>query len=405
MFLNELAERRVVVIFCGRFQPFHRGHAIVYNNLVSTYGRNNVYIGTSGKVDPPKSPFKLSDRIYFMNLMGIPSDRILQLSNNYNPAVAAQALGIQDLSNTVMIFPVSQKDVDEKPSLFARGTNKDGSPAKLQPLPDDLSRVESADKHAYIQVVNVEPFEILGQSITGATSIRDLYSKADQAQRQQIIKDLYGKYTHEAEKIMNDNLLPAAAVEPAPLPNKTKLQKVAVPKEPVAESVVYEVGRFKDGYWIPLKQHATPTQAEFHAKNIKKKYPSIEVGIKTQDGQVNLVGLKEEAAGVGVIANKKQASDPRYKTSLTKDVRPGQIKKSLKAFNLAEEDLAWVRARLGESAVNALAARHIEYINQDIADIKQRISTEKLPADYVEKLKQKIANLEQERAKLAFNPA
>jgi hypothetical protein len=45
----------------------------------------------------------------------------------------------------------------------------------------------------------------------------------------------------------------------------------------------------------------------------------------------------EEAAGVGVIASKKQAKDPRYSMSLTKDVRPGQIKKNLKAFNLAEE--------------------------------------------------------------------
>lgn len=42
----------------------------------------------------------------------------------------------------------------------------------------------------------------------------------------------------------------------------------------------------------------------------------------------------EEAAGVGVIASKKQARDPRYSMSLTKDVRPGQIKKNLDAFSL-----------------------------------------------------------------------
>lgn len=399
MFLNELAERRVVVIFCGRFQPFHRGHAIVYNNLVSTYGRNNVYIGTSGKVDPPKSPFKLSDRIYFMNLMGIPSDRILQLSNNYNPAVAAQALGIQDLSNTVMIFPVSQKDVDEKPSLFARGTNKDGSPAKLQPLPDDLSRVESADKHAYIQVVNVEPFEILGQSITGATSIRDLYSKADQAQRQQIIKDLYGKYTHEAEKIMNDNLLPAVDVAPAPLPNKTKLQKVTVPKEePVAEAV---------SHFVPSKPNSEHGYYKLLAYRYKKNPGSLSAKEKQElhDFVNRLKTVKEEAAGVGVVAkNKKQARDPRYSTSMTADVGPGTPGKNLRAFNLAEEDIAWARNRLSESEFENMILAHIKYIGQDIDAIKERIATEKLPSDYVAKLKQKIADLEAERAKLMFDP-
>ena len=48
--------------------------------------------------------------------------------------------------------------------------------------------------------------------------------------------------------------------------------------------------------------------------------------------------IRKEEAGVGVIASKKQAKDPRYSTSLTKDVRPGQIEKSLKAFKLAEKD-------------------------------------------------------------------
>lgn len=49
------------------------------------------------------------------------------------------------------------------------------------------------------------------------------------------------------------------------------------------------------------------------------------------------LATSEEAAGVGVIASKKQAKDPRYSMSLTKDVRPGQVKKNLKAFKLAEK--------------------------------------------------------------------
>ena len=47
--------------------------------------------------------------------------------------------------------------------------------------------------------------------------------------------------------------------------------------------------------------------------------------------------IAEDAGGVGVIANKKQANDPRYSTSLTKDVRPGALAKNLKAFNLTKK--------------------------------------------------------------------
>jgi hypothetical protein len=56
---------------------------------------------------------------------------------------------------------------------------------------------------------------------------------------------------------------------------------------------IYEVGRRKDGRWTPLKQYNDYAQAQTHAQNIKNKYPSMEVGIKTQDGQITMAGLKE----------------------------------------------------------------------------------------------------------------
>ncbi len=46
--------------------------------------------------------------------------------------------------------------------------------------------------------------------------------------------------------------------------------------------------------------------------------------------------VNEEAAGVGVVANKKQARDPRYSMSITKDVRPGEVGRQLKKMHLAD---------------------------------------------------------------------
>ncbi len=45
-------------------------------------------------------------------------------------------------------------------------------------------------------------------------------------------------------------------------------------------------------------------------------------------------GVAEDAAGVGVIASKKEKNDPRYSMSLTKDVRPGEDKKNMKKLHL-----------------------------------------------------------------------
>ena len=404
MFLNELAEPQLLVIYPGRFQPFHKGHYAVYEWLTGKFGRNNVYIATSNKTDNLKSPFTFSEKSYFMQLTGVPADRIIQAAQPYKieDILAGGHLTVADPANTVVVFAVSQKDMEEDPR-FSFAPKKDGSESYFQPL-KDIRQTDSMQKHGYIMVAPTFQFNVAGDPMESASELRAEYKVADKKKRQAIVTDLFGRYTPEAEHIMNSKLVPATAAPAPQLKKKVELQKVKAPKEPVVESTVYEVGRFKDGYWIPLKQHSTPTQAKFHAQNIKQKYPSMEVGIKGQDGQVNLVGLKEETAGVGVV---KGGKDPRYMTAtmgLDNKVTSKSPKDNLKAFNLAKEDIAWVREKLGESAVADLTARHIEYISQDIDHIKQRISTEKLSAEYVAKLKEKIAALEKERAQLAFDP-
>lgn len=46
------------------------------------------------------------------------------------------------------------------------------------------------------------------------------------------------------------------------------------------------------------------------------------------------MNIKEDAAGVGVVANKKQAQDPRYSMSLTQDIRPGETDRQLRKMHL-----------------------------------------------------------------------
>jgi hypothetical protein len=257
------------------------------------------------------------------------------------------------------------------------------------------------DKHGYIMTVPTFDFTVAGAPMRSGTELRKLYSDADPKQRQAIIADLFGKYTPDAEHVMNNKISPTSAepVEQPKLPNKTKLQKVTVPKEePVAETV---------SHFVPSKPNSEHGYYKLLAHRYKKDPRLLSAKEKQElhDFVNSLKTVKEEAAGVGVVAkNKKQARDPRYSTSMTVDVGPGTPGKNLRAFNLAEEDIAWAQNRLSESEVDNLILTHIKYINQDIDAIKQRISIEKLPADYVEKLKQKIADLEQQRVKLMFNP-
>jgi hypothetical protein len=85
-------------------------------------------------------------------------------------------------------------------------------------------------------------------------------------------------------------------------------------------------------------------QSKAHALG-KKGRASAGARKRKQDPDANRSGkainvatkTKSNEGASGVIATKKQARDPRYSMSLTKDVRPGQIEKNLRAFKLAEQ--------------------------------------------------------------------
>ena len=60
-----LSEEKIndyVVVYAGRFQPFHKGHFATYKHLVSKFGKDNVFIGTSDKTDKLKSPFNFKEK-------------------------------------------------------------------------------------------------------------------------------------------------------------------------------------------------------------------------------------------------------------------------------------------------------------------------------------------------------
>jgi hypothetical protein len=102
--------KKIVVVYSGRFQPFHKGHYTTYQKLVSKFGANNVYIGTSNDTSGPKSPFNFNEKVKIMNKMfDIPSNKIVQVRNPYAPK---EILSGMDGKTTAYIAAVGEKDAD-----------------------------------------------------------------------------------------------------------------------------------------------------------------------------------------------------------------------------------------------------------------------------------------------------
>ena len=105
--LAEGIEQKVVV-YAGRFQPFHKGHYATYEHLVKQFGSSNVYIGTSNKTDNLKSPFKFKEKkMIMMKMFKIPSSKIVQIKNPYAPK---EIIGKFNKETTAFVTVVGEKD-------------------------------------------------------------------------------------------------------------------------------------------------------------------------------------------------------------------------------------------------------------------------------------------------------
>ena len=107
-FLLTEAVTQKVVVYGGRFQPFHAGHYKTYKHLCSVFGTKNVYIASSNVQDSNKSPLSFNEkRDIAVKVFGIPPSRFIQVKNAYQPV---EILRDFDTTNTALIVALGEKD-------------------------------------------------------------------------------------------------------------------------------------------------------------------------------------------------------------------------------------------------------------------------------------------------------
>lgn len=180
-----------IVIYPGRFHPFHRGHAASYEYLTNKFGANNVYIATSDLQAPVTSPFSYVDKVQMMTKLGIPASHIVQVRNPYQAKEIYD--NIPDRDNTALIYAISEKDMQGGDARFKFGIKKNGEPSYMQPLPENLKKLQPLSKHAYVAVTPTVNFKVKGVDANSASQIRNLYVNGSDSDRDSIITDLYGE--------------------------------------------------------------------------------------------------------------------------------------------------------------------------------------------------------------------
>jgi hypothetical protein len=191
----------ILVIYPGRFHPFHRGHKASYDWLTDQFGPG-VYIATSNVQNDTDSPFNYSDKVAMMTKLGIPAGHIVKVKNPYQAKEITSALSDEEKATTALIFAVSEKDAER----FDFKPKKNGDPSYLQPLPDNLKKLKPMTKVGYLAITPTVNFKVRGVDANSASQIRKLYLDGNEQDRNNILNDLYGDADPALKDIFNKKL-------------------------------------------------------------------------------------------------------------------------------------------------------------------------------------------------------
>ena len=207
----------LIVVYSGRFQPFHKGHYATYSHLVKKFGKDKVYIGTSNKTDNKKSPFNFKEKKQIMTTMfGVPSNRIVEVKNPYVPT---EILKKFDSDTTGFITVVGKKDASRLGGKF------------FTPYKDNLEFEGYKDK-GYVYIAPQQSNPISG------TEVRiGLRTGSVEDKKKFFIKRAYGKFNPKIFKFIAGKL--------SQLPEITS-EGIFIPKHIIENWVVNNVELLKE---------------------------------------------------------------------------------------------------------------------------------------------------------------
>jgi hypothetical protein len=184
-FLLQEAVTQKVVVFGGRFQPFHAGHYKTYKHLCSVFGAKNVYIASSNVQDSNKSPLSFNEkRDIAVKVFGVSPSKFIQVKNAYQPV---EILRDFDTTNTALIVALGEKD-----SMRLGGQY-------FKPYTNDRD-MEGYMTRGYV-------YSKTPSNSFGATDVRNMFRSnlsADQKEKQ--FQKFFGKYNKDVFQMLDKGL-------------------------------------------------------------------------------------------------------------------------------------------------------------------------------------------------------
>ena len=249
---------KVIVVYGGGFQPFHRGHLSSYIEAKEAFPHADMYVAASN--DTKVRPIPFEDKKWLAQQAGV-HDPFVQV---VAPIAPKEILANYDPTHDIFILVRSERD----PMKY---TKADGSPGYFQPFVS-LQDCEPFDKHGYVFVTHKHEFKLNREPVFSGSQVRDMYSAASDEEKSKIISQLYPR-SHQKEEIqrkLDKYLSPIEPSAPALKPDITKIKK-KLKDNPLKEDIVILIRDSR-----PLLKEATSEQKLKFLRLIKEAITSQE---------------------------------------------------------------------------------------------------------------------------------
>lgn len=201
-----------VVIYPGRFQPMLPHHANVYTQLQAQFPDADVYISTSDKVEPGKSPFNFKEKAEIMSQMhNIPMDKIIQAKSPYLVDSYAKSF---DQDNTMVIFAVGAKDEDRFPMKNLDPNTGLDMTVRGEARPKYYQMINTLKQHPALPmgergyVYNAPTVRSDNDEVASASAFRNAFVSApDDGSRKEIFNKYMGTFDNNVYDLFTNKLL------------------------------------------------------------------------------------------------------------------------------------------------------------------------------------------------------
>lgn len=198
-YILEAKDLRKVVIYGGKFQPFHKGHYEIYQKLVKEFGEENVFISTQDinknrlkqKDYKENHIFSFDEKVLIINTMfNIPNKQIICVKRTpYLPSW--KEIPVEG-SDYALITICGSKDSE-------RFNDLGNDSITMQEYKPGIN-LQSCLTHKYYYILDNDDVHM------SATEVRNYFRENDEKHKVEFFKDIYGKFNQEIYDLVNDRI-------------------------------------------------------------------------------------------------------------------------------------------------------------------------------------------------------